>query len=238
MKVQHRPVPSTLFEATEGDRPDNIVGAHVVPNGRGRKTEQEAPGVTEGPGPFESSFTLIRLAKDGDQEALNRLLARYLPRLQRWASGRLPAYARGLTETQDLVQDALIGTVRNLESFTTRGEGALQAYLRHAVMNRVRDEIRRAVAQPRYRDLSVSIEDDGASPLELAMGRESFARYDAALANLDELSREAVIARVELGCSYQEIAELVDKPSPDAARMLVTRALAQVARDMARTGMA
>ena len=42
-----------------------------------------------------------------------------------------------------------------------------------------------------------------------------------------------MIARLELGCSYHEIAALVDKPTPDAARMTVTRALAKLARLMA-----
>ena len=189
--------------------------------------------VTDRPSGHESSFTLIRLAQGGDEVALDRLLSRYLPRLQRWASGRLPSYARSMAETQDIVQDALIATVRNLPHFTTRYEGALQAYLRHAVMNRVRDEIRRALAQPKYKELSASIEDDAASPLERAMGQETFARYDAALIALDEAEREAVIARVELGCSYQEIADLIDKPSPDAARMVVSRALRQIATHMA-----
>ena len=34
-------------------------------------------------------------------------------------------------------------TLRNLKTFEYRHEGALQAYLRQAVMNRIRDEIRR-----------------------------------------------------------------------------------------------
>ena len=78
--------------------------------------------------PMEASIELIRLAQNGDAQALERLVRRYLPRLQRWASGRLPGYARGLAETQDIVQDALIGTVRNLPDFRDRGDGALQAY--------------------------------------------------------------------------------------------------------------
>jgi DNA-directed RNA polymerase specialized sigma24 family protein len=41
----------------------------------------------------ESSFELIQRAQAGDESAVDRLLARYRPRLQRWASGRLPRYA-------------------------------------------------------------------------------------------------------------------------------------------------
>lgn len=181
---------------------------------------------------MDASVDLIRLAQAGDDQALERLLQRYLPRLQRWASGRLPGYARGLTETQDIVQDALIGTVRNLSDFSHRGEGALQAYLRQSVMNRVRDEIRRSIAKPAADELSGSVQDQSATPLELAMGAETFARYDHALQQLDEVEREGVVARIELGCSFQEVAELMGKPTPDAARVAVTRALAKLAKLM------
>src|SRR5262245_52890979 len=92
---------------------------------------------------LESSFELIGKAQGGDAAALERLLARYRPRLQRWASGRLPRYARDMTDTDDLVQDALIGTVRNFQGFEMRGEWALQAYLRRAVLNRIRGELER-----------------------------------------------------------------------------------------------
>jgi RNA polymerase sigma-70 factor, ECF subfamily len=182
---------------------------------------------------FESSVDLIRRAQGGDSEALERLLARYMPRMQRWASGRLPSSARGMADTQDLVQDALIGTVRNLKDFSHRGEGALQAYLRQAILNRVRDEIRRRAPPPAEEAVVDALKDPGPSPLEAAMGSETFARYDQALEALDPAEREAVVARLELGCTYQEVAELLDKPTPDAARMLVGRALGKVARLMA-----
>ena len=70
------------------------------------------------------------------------------------------------------------------------------------------------------------------SPLEAAIGKETFELYDRALASLDDIEREAVIARLELGCSYQEIAALTDKSTTDAARMMVSRALAKLARLM------
>jgi RNA polymerase sigma-70 factor (ECF subfamily) len=182
---------------------------------------------------LESSSTLVLRAQEGDPDALERLLTRYLPRLQRWASGRLPASARGMSDTQDLVQEALIGTIRNLKDFRDQGEGALQGYLRQAVLNRMRDEIRRQAARPGGSPVVDAVVDPAPSPLESAMGRETFARYDRALATLDPLEREAVVARLELGCSYQEIAELLEKPSADAARMQVARTLEKLARMMA-----
>ncbi len=181
----------------------------------------------------ESSFELIQRAQTGDAAALEDLLARYRPRLQRWASGRLPAYARDMTDTDDLVQEAMIGTFRNLQAFEHRAEWALQAYLRTAVNNRIKDELRRAEARPRRDALPESAPSTDMSPLETLTGRQTFARYERALASLDGIEREAVVARLELGCSYQEIAVLVDKPSPDAARVTVARALKKLATLMA-----
>ena len=84
-------------------------------------------------------------------------------------------------------------------------------------------------------ELDEQIPDNRVSPLEIAVGREAFERYEAALASLAETDREAVIARIELGCSYREIAELVGKPTEDAARLAVSRALTKVAALMSDT---
>jgi RNA polymerase sigma-70 factor, ECF subfamily len=170
----------------------------------------------------------------GDTAALNRLMDRYLPRLSRWASGRLPKWARDLSDTDDLVQDTLVRSVANLDHFESRGEGALQAYLRGAVMNRIRDEIRRHRRLPNAGPLDPTIPAQGQSPLESAIGGEVLAKYDRALERLDAETREAVIARIEMGCSYAEVAELMGKPSPDAARMTVSRALLRLADEMRR----
>ncbi len=86
---------------------------------------------------------------------------RYLPRLSRWASGRLPQWARDVSDTDDLVQDTLIRSVANLGHFEARGEGALQAYLRGAVMNRIRDEIRRRRRTPAAGPLDSAIPATG-----------------------------------------------------------------------------
>jgi len=177
----------------------------------------------------ESSLELLDRARAGDALALDRLLARYRPRLKRWATGRLPRFARDATDTEDLIQEAMIGIVRNVQQFEHRGEWALQAYLRQAVSNRIRDEIRRVATRPVREELPDGVSSADQSPLEALLGKEVFSHYENALGGLEEQDREAVIARLELGCSYQEIAALLDKPTPDAARMTVSRALTKLA---------
>jgi RNA polymerase sigma factor (sigma-70 family) len=182
----------------------------------------------------ESTFELIDRARKGDQTALDRLFARHLVPLQRWASGRLPKWARDLADTDDLVQDTLLRTFKRIEDFEPRRVGALQAYLRQAVVNRLRDELRRKGRQPESTDLDgVTLEAAG-SPLEEAIGSEAVEHYEASLQRLTAAEREAIILRVEMGYSYEEMAEALGKPTPDAARKAAQRALVRLVEEMRR----
>jgi RNA polymerase sigma-70 factor (ECF subfamily) len=182
----------------------------------------------------DRTVDLVERAKAGDPDALNRLFARFLPALRRWASGRLPRWSRDLMDTDDLVQETVIRAVKRIDQFESRHEGALQAYLRQAVVNRIRDEMRRAHRAPTAAELVEEERDRAASPLEVAIGREAVERYEAALARLRPEEREAIVARVEMECSYQEVAEALGKPTADAARMTVSRALLRLAQEMDR----
>jgi len=137
-----------------------------------------------------------------------------------------------MADTDDLVQDTLLQTFKRIESFEPRRVGALQAYLRQAVLNRVRDELRRKGRRPDSTDLEgVAVAGEG-SPLEEAIGREAVENYERALQRLRPEEREAIIARVELGYSYEELAEALGKPSVDAARKAAQRALLRLAEEM------
>lgn len=186
------------------------------------------------PGSLTATADLLRRARAGDAEALNDLFRRHLPPLRRWARGRLPRWTRDLRDTEDLVQETLAQTLRRIDAFEPRHEGALQAYLRQALLNRVRDEVRRLNRYPAAAGLDDSdrYADSAASPLEEAIGKEALERYEAALQRLKPEEREIIVARVEMQQSYQQIAATHGKSSPDAARMAVTRALVRLAEEM------
>ncbi|GJM44196.1 MAG: hypothetical protein DHS20C21_10380 [Gemmatimonadota bacterium] len=180
----------------------------------------------------ETTSVLLDRAKGGDERALNLLCERMVPRLRRWATGRLPAGARSLNDTEDLVQDAVIRSIRRLEEFRPEGSGAFFGYLRQAVMNRIRDQVRRAGVGDRVMDAAEKPATPFASPLDDVVGRETLERYEAALERLRESDREAIIARIEWNCEYDEIADLVGSASAHAARMKVKRALVRLAKEM------
>jgi RNA polymerase sigma-70 factor (ECF subfamily) len=185
-------------------------------------------------GHLESTFQLLDRARRGDQDAIERLFARHAGPLKRWARGRLPRWARDLADTDDLVQDTLLRTFKHVGDFVPTGDGALQAYLRQSVMNRLRDEIRRQGRQPEKVDVADVMLAGGSSPLEEAIDRESMESYERALQRLTPEEREAVVLRIQMGFSYAELAAALGKPTPDAARKAAQRAVVRLAKEMKR----
>ena len=186
-----------------------------------------------GPTPDLTSTTeLIDQARRGDLAAMDRLFARLYPPLRRWTRGRLPGWARDLADTEDLVQEALVQTFKRLEDFEPRGGGALQAYVRQSIVNRIRDELRRVGRRPVAARFDGTEVDEGLSPLEHAIGREAVERYETCLARLKPRDREAVIARLEMGFDYDELRDLLGTPTVQAARKAAERALVRLAAEM------
>ena len=96
----------------------------------------------------------------------------------------------------------------------------------------LREEIRRSVRRPSAPENADEPLDHAASVVEQAIGREMLECYEQALLRLTDEQREAVVLRLECGLSYPEIAGAMGKPSANAARMLVVRALVPLAEAM------
>ena len=189
-------------------------------------------GPVNGPLEMQSTVDLLALARRGDSRAVDVIFARCVPALRRWARGRLPSGSRSLLETQDIVQDAVYQVLRRLDKFEARHQGALQAYLRQAVLNRIRDEARLLARRPTAVEFDDHHPDSAASPLEQAIDRNDLERYEAALARLRPIDQEAIVARIEMQNSYEEIARALGKPTANAARSLVVRALYKLYEEM------
>lgn len=216
---------SLLSMAQDGGRPF----VEIVPLRRGlAKMSDRTPQLS-----LLSTRELLDLSHRGNRAAYEELAARLLPALTRWASGRLPNHARRMVETGDLVQDVFLRTIQRLDRLDPKEQGGLQSYLRRAVTNRLRDELRRVkVRAPADTTLS-TFPEDAPSALEQLVSREDLERYEAALERLRVEDREAVLARIDFGLDYGEIAKVLDRPSRDAARMAVNRALLRLAQTLA-----
>jgi len=183
---------------------------------------------------LDSTLALLSRAQAGDPLAREVIAERYQAALRRFAHGRLPAPARGLLDTDDIVQVSVERTLARLENFDPASGGSLLAYLRRCVLNRIRDEIRRSQHRPRLEVLPDDLPARGMDPLEQVISQESLDRYEAALAELPADHQEAFMMRIEMGCGYREIAEALGRPSADAARQLVRRAVRALARALER----
>ena len=184
-----------------------------------------------------SSLRLLLRARRGDQAAREALAARYRPWLRWWARGRLPHWARDGVDTSDLVQDTLLQTFKRIATFEPQRDGALRAYLRLAVDNRIRDEMRRVARRPK-RDPSETSEttdllvDGTPTPLEQFITDETWTRYVQGLRLLTPRERRLIVGRAEMGYSYKQLALIDGRGSPDAARMALRRALLRLSEEM------
>jgi len=184
---------------------------------------------------YPSSSDLIARAKRGDRSALSALFLRHIPILRKWAHGRLPHWARMFGDTADLVQEAVLNTLRRLDQFEAKGERALQGYLRLAVQNRIVDLARRSELRSRGGEITGDEPDRRQpSPLALAITAEEQERYQAALHRLKNDDQTLIVGRLELGYSYEQLALVMGKSSPDAARVAFRRALARLVEEMNR----
>jgi RNA polymerase sigma-70 factor (ECF subfamily) len=209
----------------------------MCPSDPSRSNEPSDPspagrgGASEHPD-LASTTRLLERFRGGEAQAREAWLRRYLPILKRWAHGRLPTSARLRHDTDDLVQVTLVGTLDHLESFVPAHEGAFFAYLRRALMNRIRDEIRHARRRPGRDEIPDDLADPAKSPLEQLVDRDLLERYETALAKLSDEQQEAVVMRIEMGLPYRDIAVAQGRPTENAARLFVVRALARLAEEI------
>jgi RNA polymerase sigma-70 factor, ECF subfamily len=177
----------------------------------------------------EATIELVIKARGGDVGATEAILQRCLPKLRRWAHGRLPAAVRTYMDTGDLVQETALHVLRRLDHFEVRHVGAMQGYLRQSVVNAIRDAVRRIGRRPEAVELPEDLRSTEASPLERAIRAESYQRYRDGLARLRPRDRELIISRIDLLWSISEIAEHFGL-STEAARRAMTRAVLRLSK--------
>ena len=186
--------------------------------------------------PASSLPALVSAAQVGDEIAREALFDRCLPLLQRWAAQLIPPRLRGVVEAPDVAQDAAMDFLRNLDRFGPRHEHAVEAYLRRIVANRIVDQMRRFARRGVPDELAVDLPAQGPTPYDTAEQAERVRRYRRALQRLHPHQMALVESRYH-GChSYAEIARCHGKPSADAARMAVRRAVDTIAAELRGTG--
>ncbi len=173
---------------------------------------------------------LINRIRCGDNNARDELLRSVTPILTRWAHRRLPSSMRGVSETQDFIQETLVRGLARIDQFESRRPGAFLAYLRQIFINCINMEFRRR--EHRNDKLPLEAEHLQISRFSNEPDLDSLIEYDAALDQLKPMEKHAVVLRLEFGLSFAEVASEIGKTSANAARMYVSRALVKLAEHM------
>jgi RNA polymerase sigma-70 factor (ECF subfamily) len=165
---------------------------------------------------------LIAAARGGDRSALDALLRRHYDRI--WTLCR--RLAGNHADAEDATQEALIALARGLPSFD--GRAAFTTWSYRVATNACLDELRRRSRRPVPSTTDDMVIVDRAPLPDHAGDRLDI---DAALAQLPEEFRVAVVLRDLCDLEYAEIASLLDLP-PGTVRSRIARGRAQLARHM------
>jgi len=188
----------------------------------------------------QKTHQLVTLAKKGDRSALNHLFGLYAERVRRIVRLRMGPEIRAQLESMDLVQDALLAAVQELDDFTYQDEGDFLRWLSSIVENTIRDNIDRIHAGKRDVRRQVSLDgvaarSDGGrmsaghpaattTPSVLVAQSEELDRLERAMDQLKGEHRQVIVlAKIE-GLSYRQIGQQLGK-SPDAVGMMLCRAM-------------
>jgi RNA polymerase sigma-70 factor (subfamily 1) len=189
---------------------------------------------------FSQTTRQVQAARSGDKEALNHLLARYLPWVRQTVALRLGRPLRECADLEDIVQESLIDAFRALDQLAVGSEGRFRHWMAQIVLNNVRDQQRRNRSQMRDTARACRLDSRPASratidppardatPSEVAQANELEESVEQAMLGLTATHREVIVLRDRCGMDYAEIAEQLGFKNGDTARALYNRALARL----------
>ncbi|UCD51556.1 MAG: sigma-70 family RNA polymerase sigma factor [Phycisphaerales bacterium] len=140
--------------------------------------------------------------KCGSPQALARIYEKYVDTLLTLAMGLL----NNTAEAEDVVQDVFVSFAKSANGFTLRGN--LKAYLSTAVVNRVRDRIRRQRHRPGTREAKAPAASEARGPEEQLVFSEYAGRLSEALDQLPREQRETIVLRLKANMKFKDIARL------------------------------
>jgi len=164
---------------------------------------------------------LVDKATNGDHRALDALVERYSPRVNRLASQLMG----DLEEAKDAAQESLVKVCTRLKQF--RGEAQFATWLHRLVVNTCRDRMAfQRVRRAEPLELDEHATDD-TDPSNLAVLTDLRRDLAYALSRLSNDQRIAVVLRDSFGMSYKEISRVARMPV-GTAKCYVHRARARL----------
>lgn len=190
----------------------------------------------------EQTETLLAAAKEGDSDAVNRLLEKHRGPVRRLVELRLDRKVQQRVDVSDVVQDVMIEASGRLSKYLDDPSMAFHLWLRQIAWDRIIDTYRRhrvsakrnmdreqpiavpAGADQSTMELAVQLCDPGVTPATAATRREIADQVERVIEQLSDQDREIITMRHYEHLSNLEIAEALDL-NPPAASMRYLRAL-------------
>jgi RNA polymerase sigma-70 factor (ECF subfamily) len=147
---------------------------------------------------------LVQRAKDGDRQALETLLARHAPKVERLAH----QFLRDPDDASDAAQEALAKVCVRLKQF--RGGSQFSTWLHRLVVNTCLDAAERRKGRM-HEPLGEHLES-GDDPARDAGNSELRRELCHALAGVSPEQAQVVLLKDALGYSFEEIAEAAGMP--------------------------
>lgn len=186
----------------------------------------------------DSLEPLVEAATAGDPQALDDLVARYLPRLHAYIRLRMNAPLRAREASVDIVQSVCREVLEEREKFVYQGEGPLMGWLLTTALNKLRERARFVGRQKR--DVGRETPEDFVDPVVYAslvtpsrdaIGREEIERLEAALDRLPDDYREVVVLARIVGMPHRDISVHMGRTGA-ATRNLLGRALTKLMQEL------
>jgi RNA polymerase sigma-70 factor (ECF subfamily) len=187
------------------------------------------------------TLELVRQAQTGDRASLERLFERYYDRVRRIVRIRLGARLRRDFDSGDILQDAFAVAVRKFDEFEIRDEASFISWMRTIVERQITDKVdwQAAASRNRAREVATVGTDEpeaavhepaaaSTAPLDRLLEDEGRRLVELHLTQLDAKYRDLILLRDYEGHSWDRIAELTGRPTPDAARMMYAKALVEL----------
>jgi RNA polymerase sigma-70 factor (ECF subfamily) len=167
------------------------------------------------------TFDALEAIRGGDPDAMDRIVNEYAPGLERYLRAKLGRRSRREDDTQGAAQEVWLRACRNLSHFEYRGKGSFWRYLKTIAKNLILKK--RGRSEPLDVDEVADLSESASSPVRFAIAEEELARFEAAIQQLAERERAALLLRLQ-DETYAAIATKCGYSSLDAARVAVSRA--------------
>jgi RNA polymerase sigma-70 factor (ECF subfamily) len=192
--------------------------------------------------PSEKTEQLLIDARQGDGEAVNRLLDRHRDSLRRLVRLRLDQKIQRRVDASDVVQDVLVEANRRLSDYLQNPTMAFHLWLRQIAKDRIIDAHRRHRGSAKRSvdreqgfvapagldrstlDLVAQLCDPELTPAAAATQQEMARRVEQAIGQLDDPDCEIIVMRHYELLTNQEIAQALNLTEP-AASMRYLRAV-------------